>query len=209
MKGLPALLHRWGPVAAAVAIPCCLATLMLLARYAITRTIPQPSTIAVAIEQLPKVSDPQPLLDIIVDAWSEYDRHHPHMRPRVREALIAATKRAIVVQDARALTAVAEAMVACGLWSDMPIQLRQAINDGRLTPRPHVFGVLILLICLLLPIIALVVVWHRWQAGPPPIDPKAETLENVEPIDVDTSDITIVSADTRPGTHTTTMESEV
>ena len=206
MKGARAVIHRWGPLATAVAIPCCLVMLVVIARLAITRATPQLTTVTVAIEQLPRAINPGPLLDIIVHGWPEHIRHHPRLRLVARQALIAAAQRALHDDDPPALTAVADALTVCQLWTEIPEQLRLAINERRLHPSPHALGALILLCALLLPLAALIMVWRRWIAGPPPIDPKAETLDNVEPIDVDTSDITIVSTDTRTGTHTTTVD---
>jgi len=51
--------------------------------------------------------------------------------------------------------------------------------------------IFVLLICLLVPLVALVLATREVLLGPGPIDPSAETLENVDPLDLDTEGVTV------------------
>jgi hypothetical protein len=62
----------------------------------------------------------------------------------------------------------------------------------------------VLLALLIVPgALALIALWRR-SAGPVPVDPAAETLENVDPIDLDTEAVTLSGDHTAAGEPTTT-----
>lgn len=83
------------------------------------------------------------------------------------------------------------ALIAIGQWRTLPGELRHAVEAVNRRPGPRTSGWLIL--GLLSALCGLGLGWIAWRMrrGPEPIDPQAETLENIEPIDVDTDSITL------------------
>ncbi len=86
-----------------------------------------------------------------------------------------------------------------GVWHSLPPALRTRAHDhvyaGADTPAALTT---LVALCSLLLLIGFVVL-RRLRAGPAPVDPQAETLENVEPLDVDTRDVTIAATPTAAG----------
>ncbi|MFW5858886.1 MAG: hypothetical protein ACOCYP_02585 [Planctomycetota bacterium] len=86
-----------------------------------------------------------------------------------------------------------------GVWHSLPPALRTRAHDHVYAgaDAPAALATLVAL-CSLLLLIGFAVL-HRLRAGPAPVDPQAETLENVEPLDVDTRDVTIAATTTAAG----------
>jgi len=93
----------------------------------------------------------------------------------------------------------ADAFVSMGLWPELSSERRRYLAElragsGSYTAAGAWYGSLILALLL-----AFIGVLRRSARGPRPVDPMAETLENVEPIDVDTEAVTLEGTTTAGG----------
>ncbi|MDA3961184.1 MAG: hypothetical protein PF961_10365 [Planctomycetota bacterium] len=86
---------------------------------------------------------------------------------------------------------VAAVLIEADMWQQMPLDQRRWLASARLgmvEPGPALatgMGIVLVLIA------SLVAVLRRVGGGPRPIDPQADTLEHVEPIDVDSQAVTL------------------
>ena len=114
-----------------------------------------------------------------------------------------AQPRPLVAEKKQILIRCAQVLETTGQWHDLEDANYEAFKFHTSTYRLPVMTPIIVLLFILLIIPLLLLSHFRMRLGRAPVDPKAETLVNVDPIDIDTQAITIDD-----GQHTTTTHGQ-